>query len=289
MPYIENPYMYTNPVVRESFVGREKMYKEILEGYIDDKFLSYLLLGDRRLGKTSFLKNFNNKTSKVKLVYGNLQLLGSCSEGMRDIYELITYEIAQALGVSEPDEEELNEGSFESYLKEAIGKSGGLILALDEYEILQRLISQKKIPRKFPETLIKWANFPRLGLILAGYNPLEKLGEELSCLKSILKVKKLNLLDDAEIEKILIEPVREAINYTPEALSLMLKLIHGHPYLANCLGVEIINLVKPRDKALITEEDVRAAWTKVQEQAKGKMLDFAFLLEREVEGEGVRL
>jgi hypothetical protein len=271
------------PVVGKSFFGREQLYQNLVQGYATSEFSSYLLLGDRRLGKTSFLQNFNNKVRNVKLVYMNLQVLGSCPEGMTDIYGLISYEIAQAFGLPELDEEEFNKESFERYLKDSIRTIGGLILALDEYERLQYLINQNKIPRDFPKMLIKWASIPRLGIILAGYKPLEKLGDEFNCLESILEVRRLNTLDNAEIKKILTEPMGEAIKYHPDALELMLNLIQGHPYLANIMGLILVNLLKHRDSNLIDKKDIRDAWAKVQEIGENKLLDFKFLLTQKAE------
>ena len=119
---VKNPYVIGNPVTGSLFVGREDILHQLEELWMTgNKLQSVVLYGHRRMGKTSILVNIANSTgAEIKVIYVNLQRLGAVSQGVVEVLIAISDEIATALNISPPDDDDflkLPLRTFERYLK----------------------------------------------------------------------------------------------------------------------------------------------------------------------------
>jgi hypothetical protein len=106
------------------------------------------------MGKTSILLNAANCSGAgVKVAYINLLLLGDSSQGVGEVLMAISDAISHAVGCTPPADADLLNlpyRTFERYLKQVEAHlSGGLIVALDEFEKIEELIEAEKIPKDF--------------------------------------------------------------------------------------------------------------------------------------------
>ena len=181
-----NPYVIGGLLTNSWFFGREDIINQLNKMWGTAKQLqSVVLYGHPNIGKTSILSNLPNCTkAKVKVVYANLMSLGSVSNGLGEVIMAITDSISDALNIPPPDDDALlkfPESTFESYLKKILQNKDnfGLIIALDGFEVIEKLIKQEKIPSDF---LVFLGNLrqkmPNLAFIFAGLHTLEEMTAE---------------------------------------------------------------------------------------------------------------
>jgi hypothetical protein len=152
---VTNPYVVGDPVEGNLFVGREDVLRQLEEFWVmGHQLQSVVLYGHRRMGKTSILLNARHCSgSGVKVAYVNLLRLGDSPQGVGEVLMAISDAISNAVGCTPPDDADLLNlpyRTFERYLKQVEAHlSGGLIVALDEFEKIEELIEAEKIPKDF--------------------------------------------------------------------------------------------------------------------------------------------
>ena len=102
------------------------------------------------MGKTSILLNAANSLgTNVKVVYVNLLKLGDVTQGVGEVLMAISDEISQVVNIEPPHDDDLlklPERTFNRYFEKVIKNlSGGLIIAIDEFEKIEDLIKDKNV------------------------------------------------------------------------------------------------------------------------------------------------
>jgi hypothetical protein len=106
---VVSPYTIGDPVEGDAFVGREDIINQLSELWRQNKSVqSVVLYGHRRMGKTSILRNINNRLGdNVRLAYVNM-LLKTNPQGEADILMFICDQIKIATGVAIPTNAEFS-------------------------------------------------------------------------------------------------------------------------------------------------------------------------------------
>ena len=267
---MSNPYQISNPV---SEIGLRKNLLNQLELLLgaDKKLTSVLLYGARRIGKTTLLKTLDNALGEqIKVIYVNLQCLGTVSQGIAEVLMAISDEIATAFNISSPDDDaflKLPQRTFERYLKQVIGNMPyrGLIIALDEFETIEELIQRGQIEPYFMGFLrgLVHKNSEKIAFVFAGFHTLEEMTADYfqPWLDKLVQIK-ISYLDFAETCQIL---TVSGLKYTEAALSLIYSLTSGQPYLTQLIGFllvrnqndQVFEQGNPQDNTL-TVKDIKA-------------------------------
>ncbi|MEG4489401.1 ATP-binding protein [Microcoleus sp. D2_18a_B4] len=272
---VRNPYVVGDPVEGNLFVGREDILKELKEVWILSQHLqSVVIYGHRRMGKTSILINVANSLgSQVKVAYVNLLRLGDSPQGVAEVLMAISDEISDAVNLPPPADADLLNlpyRTFERYLKqvEANLSETGLIIALDEFEKIEKLIEKGKIDSDFMEVLRGMVQMsPKIAFALAGLHTLDEMTGDYShpFFASFINIK-VSFMESAATRQILANPHEDfLLDYAPKALSAIYAWTAGQPYLVQLVGFQLVRryneqvfeMGNSRDP-VFTVEDVRA-------------------------------
>ncbi|WP_293154820.1 ATP-binding protein [Okeania sp. SIO2C9] len=247
---IENPYFIGDPVEGNLFLVREDIMRELKELWVmNSQLQSVVLFGHRRMGKTSILRNVANYSgSDIQVVYVNLQNLAAISEGMGEVFLAISDEISEALSFPPPDTDELlklPQRTFKLYLQQAIKKLDNkrLIIALDEFEEIEKLINAQQLPPNFMAVLRGFVQMsPKIAFAFAGLHTLEEMTEDYfqPFFASVIPIR-VGFLNRATTRQLLANPNPDfLLTYEPEAMDRIYDLTFGQPYLVQLLGFLLV-------------------------------------------------
>ncbi len=298
---VRNPYIIGDPVIGEKFVGREEVMRELKELWVrGEQLQSVVIYGHRRMGKTSILRNAANSVgSGVKVAYVNMLNAGNISEGVGEVLMAICDAVSEAVNVPPPDDEKLLQvpyRTFERYLKQVaqtrsitenvetgyIASLQGLIIAIDEFEVIEELIAAGTIPDNFLGYLRGLLQMnSKIAFTFAGLHTLEEMTADYfqPFFASVIPIH-VGFMERAVTRQILANPslVNPNINkedlentedflldYKPEALDKIYELTHGQPYLVQLIGFvlvrrynhQVFELGRDREP-VFTVEDVEA-------------------------------
>ncbi|MBP0022029.1 MAG: AAA family ATPase, partial [Cyanobacteria bacterium SBLK] len=255
------PYIIGDPVEGKNFIGREDIMRELESYWIHAaKPHSVVLYGHRRMGKTSILRNVATCCgANLRVVYVNLQILGHVTQGIGEVLMSITDELAIAFNLQPPADNDLltlPKRTFERYLKTIIPHldNQNLIIALDEFEIVEELIEKGQIPPDFMGFLRGMVQLsPKIAFAFAGLHTLQEMTADYfqPFYASVIPLH-VSFLNPAATRQILANPDRDfPLDYTGEALDRIHQLTHGQPYLVQWMGFSLVR----RYNALVFEEN----------------------------------
>jgi hypothetical protein len=215
------------------------------------------------MGKTSILRNLQGHLgSTVHLAYVNLLLLGDAGD-TGDVLLAVADEIEYALQEAgylapsvDPDSLQRHpQRAFKRFLRNVreILDNTSLIVALDEFEQLEKWMETEKLPRDFLKVLRGYIQLDsQIAFAFAGLHTLEEMTADYfePFFASVIPVK-IGFLTKKAVFQLLTNPTADfPLDYTPEALERIWKLTGGQPYLVQLLGHRLVS----RYNDLIFEE-----------------------------------
>jgi hypothetical protein len=296
---IPNPYAPGTPLSSNSpiFFGREDLFQfigENIAGLTRQNIL--VLIGQRRMGKTSFLQQLPTRLRDEYLpVYIDGQSLG-IDPGMDNFFYDLSLTIVDALAdqgieVAEPEPEEFKgrpSGVFERGVLprvfEAIGDRQ-LLFLFDEFEELEMRVASGKLDATiFPYFRHLMQHHRRLGFIFVGTHKLESLSADYwSIFFNIALYKHVSFLDEVAAKALITRPVTGAgLLYDDLALDKMLRVTAGHPYFLQLLCHALVNRANREQRNYLTIQDVSTVLGEMVELGEAH---FAFLWEQSSENE----
>lgn len=280
----------------EVFFGRETLLQQVSRQVVMQGNV-VLLEGNRRAGKTSILRHLEG-TEAVPgwlAVYASLQ----GAEGSKTVVgiptEAVFREVAASIAtavIKLGDETPLPDGTvvqaggralgigkacrngisieapfsdFREYLETILStlaeRNLGLLLMLDEFDKLQEGIDHGVTSPQVPENIryLIQTN-PRFSAILTGSRRLKRLREEYwSALYGLGTSIQVTALDAESARRVVVEPVRGKLTYSPEAVDRALALSARQPYLLQCLCNRIFDLAASTKSRVVTVDSVDEA------------------------------
>jgi hypothetical protein len=276
---IENPYIFSLPLTeyQELFVGRTDIAVRIEQLLVDRRRPPLLLYGQRRMGKTSLLRNLSRLLPSTTVL---LFVDGEGISGAADYPDLL-YAIAAAMVRSADHHRHLSLPTLEraplvsspftvfnewlDRVERTLEETQSVaLLALDEFEALESLTRRDRFDAtdllRLLRNLIQ--HRPRFKVLLAGSHTLEEFRPWASQLINV-QVVKISYLDQADVIALIERPMSNfPLRYDPAARHNILQLTRGHPHLVQLLCYEIVEL-KNRHQAeqrlQVTAGDVELA------------------------------
>ena len=291
---IPNPYAPGTPLAPGSpiFFGREDLFQfmaENMAGLARQNIL--VLVGQRRMGKTSFLRQLPARLGEEYLpVYIDGQSLG-IDPGMVNFFYDLSLAIVDALGdqgveVDEPALEAFQGGpsrSFErGFLPVVLEAIGGrqLLLLFDEFEELQMRVESGKLePTVFSFFRHLMQHVEGLGFIFVGTHRLEALSSDYwSIFFNIALYKHVAFLDEKAARALIVEPVAEhGLRYDDLAVDKILRVTAGHPYFLQLICHALVVHANRERRGYLTIQDVNDVLGEMVELGEAH---FAFLWEQ---------
>ncbi|WZI66952.1 MAG: AAA family ATPase [Gloeotrichia echinulata CP02] len=274
---IDCPYIIGIPVTpeQEIFTGRHNIGIHIEQLLLDHRRPPLLLYGQRRMGKTSLLKNLPRLLpNNIIPLFVDLQ--GAASSAANHAGFL--YNIARGMVKSAKEQglilppltrEVLATDPFTCFDEwldqvELLLENNTALLALDEFEVLESAITKGRFDEQDVLGILRHLiqHRPRFKLLLAGSHTLEEYQRWASYLINV-QVVHISYLTRDEARQLIEHPVTDfALRYQPEAVERVLQLTRCHPFLVQLLCAELValkNEQEPSKRRLATVADVEAA------------------------------
>ena len=254
---VSNPYIVGDPVVGDRFMGREDIIQQLEELWVMGQQLqSVVIYGHRRMGKTSILRNATNSLgSGVKVAYVNMLEVGNAPQGVVEVLMAICDGVSQVLQIPPPGNDDLLNfplPTFRRYLQQASEmlnftsqseSAKGLIIALDEFEKIEELIDEGKIPADFLGFLRGLVQMnSHIAFAFAGLHTLEEMTSDYfqPFFASVIPIR-VGFMSRAATRQILANPDPDfPLDYTPQALDDIYHLTSGQPYLVQLIGFQLV-------------------------------------------------
>jgi AAA+ ATPase superfamily predicted ATPase len=264
-----NPYNYNLPASKEMFYGREKEIQDTLTDLTSFPGDSLVLIGGRRIGKTSLLEGLMRELERLESYFSIfpvpvfLDMAGEEIQSTIDFFNRISENIIskftpQNEGITTCIEN-LTEGppapQFEKSLENldqiSVVQKGcriRIILLLDECELLIKNIWTNDLFVALRHLLVSQRTRGLLKIVMAGaYQFLNSIYEEGSPLRNILKYKTLGNLSIEATRNLIIEPIE--VELPEEAIKSVIEQSGGHPFLTQYLMHNLLNADIPSFRA----------------------------------------
>ncbi len=273
--FVPNPYVVGTPLQTGSslFFGRADVFNFIQENLAAAHQNNLVLIGQRRTGKTSLLKQLPAQLGDSYMpIYLDGQSL-ALDPGLPNFFYSLATEIAFALedrGLPVPAPELASfadspthtfERKFLAQVYEVLnGKH--LLLLLDEFEELENAVRRGNIDTSvfsFLRHLMQHAT--QLSVIFCGTHRMEELAADYwSVLFNISLYKHIAFLGQAETLRLIQEPVASyGMKYDDLALDKMWRVTAGHPYFLQLLCHSLVNRHNKSQRNYLTIADVNDA------------------------------
>jgi hypothetical protein len=272
---IPNPYVVGTPLEADSplFFGREDVVAFIQENLTARHRNNLVLIGQRRTGKTSLLKQLPVRLGDDYLpVYLDGQALG-LDPGLPNFFLSLATEVAFALedrgfAVDPPEYEDFIdsptvtfERDFLTRVRKAI-EHRHLLIMFDEFEELEAAVGRGSLDASifgFLRHLIQHSE--KLSVIFCGTHRLEELASDYwNVLFNISLYRHIAFLDKAEAMHLIQEPVAGyGMRYDDLALDKIWQVTAGHPYFLQLMCHSLVNQHNKTERNYVTVADVNAA------------------------------
>ena len=296
IPYDANPYITGAPVrTRNMFYGREDILDWVrsnLSGTYQQNIL--VLHGQRRTGKTSVLHQLrlSPPTEHHIFVLFDMELAAPKTTGdfFLELAERVHAELTGAgIAMAPPHKDEYEsypERQFRSFCSqlEALLHDRYVVIMIDEFDKLIGKVNEGLLDKDIYDTLRGlMQSSVKVNFLFTGAHEVTKmLGDPTSRLFRMTKPKRIGLLNLNEAEELIRKPVRGLIDYHSLAVSKILRVTAGHPYLIQYICHSLVNLARRKERNYIDLIDVNEVLaTKLEEIVVNISTDYEELSEAE--------
>ncbi|MBW4567160.1 MAG: ABC transporter substrate-binding protein [Tolypothrix carrinoi HA7290-LM1] len=281
-----NPYIIGRPIVeRELFFGRESLF-----GFIEDNLQQnvkvILLHGQRRIGKSSVLKQIPQLFAQFpqnEFVFVNFDLQDKAALSLSQILHLLATEILTHLvdyldpiaydRVSLPHSADLETDPdifYGNFLRQVYQELGDkkLVLLLDEFDLLSGDRTQSAEEHFFPYLKRLIEQHEKLFIIPV-------VGRNLGDLPKLLSLfgrapyQEIGLLDELSGQRLITKPAQGILEYKQDAIQAILELSAGHPYFTQIICNALFGQARADNNSQLTRVDVEGIVDRAIENAEG--------------------
>jgi branched-chain amino acid transport system substrate-binding protein len=278
-----NPYVIGRPIDQQLFFGRESLFSTI-QGYIQRNSKIILLHGQRRIGKSSIIRNISyglNDLHEFVFVTFNLEHYSqkSLSEILADLAQEIIHDLSldnENIKLPEITELELDSGIFShQFLPQVyqLLETKNLVLVLDEFDALINSSNPELLEQVYKYLSSLTNSHKKLFLILL----IEQRSVNNHRIIKIFKdvpVEKIGLLDENSTKELIIKPAKDILEYEEDAIKAIFDLSAGHPYFTQAICFTIFGRAREEDKWTVSSEDVKLIINKAIELAEAGLTWF---------------
>jgi hypothetical protein len=276
---VDNPYVFGLPLPSGSplFFGRDDVFEFIrqnvkLGGRREPQVL--VLTGERRVGKTSIAMQLplRLRDEGYIQVYFDAQSAVDPGQFLLTLATCVAESLQDAgIAMNAPTLEEFRAGpsyAFEHRFLPRVWEHLGerrLLIAIDEYETLQRRVeSGKEDPDVFEYLRSLIQHRQRLAFIFFGSQQMQELTSDYwHVLFNIAKHKPIGLLSQVEAQRLIVEPVQGEIVYDELAIREILRGTGCHPYFLQMICDILVENCNTNQASYVTAQQVREALREV--------------------------
>lgn len=281
--YQRNPYIIGSVIDEpDQFFGRQSLF-DFIKYNLQQNTPLILLYGQRRIGKSSVLKQIPQKISEDQFVFIDFDLQVFVGDNQKHPINQILHYLAQRIGEEignslTPTAEDIEDNPtifHEDFLTQIYNILGEkkLVLLLDEFDVLSEANNEGNVEffRLINNWFSKWPE--RLFIIPVVGRHLKELPNLLDLLRES-PYKEISFLDRDSAVMLITRPARGVVTYQPNAIEEILSLSAGHPYFTQLICHELFNLARERQIWTINAENVKTIIDKAIETGAGGLAWF---------------
>jgi len=235
----KNPYVIGNSVGGgPAFVGRADILQGVKEQLRSPQQNAIVLYGQRRIGKTSILKELETGLSKDNCQVIYFDLMGRAASPLRIVLSELTEKICLKLSMTKPDVDKME---FHAWLASVVNEEkfthSSLVILFDEFDSIDAPHAEQARDEFFHylrEKLLPVAP-QKLKFVFA-------IGRNISDFQSALVLLRImssyhvSLLNRRETEKLIrLSENNNSLYWSRAAIEKIWELTHGHSYLTQLL------------------------------------------------------
>ena len=281
MSELVNPYIAGAPVTEtKMFFGRDDIF-EWIERSLAGKYTDHVLVvhGQRRVGKTSVLKQLGNRLPKRYVpIFFDLQ--GRTHTTLdrflwylaREIVRVLKQERGIILPAPETEAFTANPDYLETHflptLESALADNT-LLLTIDEFDTLEEPDVRETLARPLIDYLRRLMGRPGLTFIFSIGSSGRKLENMQASYTEFFKsalYKKISFLEREQTHRLVTSPVQGILEYEIPAVERIYRITSGHPYFTQLICHELFARCQQTDQRTIAETDVEAVLDDVVER-----------------------
>jgi ABC-type branched-subunit amino acid transport system substrate-binding protein len=281
-----NPYIIGRPIDEpQYFFGRESLFR-FIEDNLNQNVKVILLHGQRRIGKSSVLRQISKFVGNSEFVFVVFDLQHHSQSSLVDILHDLAREILENPqifqdGLRLPNREELEDDPyvFERLLTAVCREiqNRKLVLLLDEFDVIDNENSNNI-------NIAQQGNFFKyLSEIIQRQNNLfiiPVVGRHLNDLPNLLQLFKdapfqeISFLEKLSAERLICRPVNEILSYKLEAIEAIFNLSAGHPYFTQVICFALFSRLRELGQRDVGVRDVESIVDRATEFAQGGLAWF---------------
>ncbi|QLE39169.1 tetratricopeptide repeat protein [Nostoc sp. C052] len=284
-----NPYIIGTPVeMLEKLFGRETIFKYI-EDSLQQNAQFILLNGQRRIGKSSVLKNIPLAVSTDEFFFVHCDLQTHFYASLGEILYAIFSEVFKLLNLDitkldillriDVDARTIINNRILPLVYDALDdkKLKKLVLLLDEFDVVtQNNTKQASEFLRFLENLVRRHEELFVIAVVGQYLDADQNFLQSNALQSLRSAPfgVIGLLDNKSAERLIIESANNVLRYQERAIAEIIKYSSGHPFYTQILCHEIFNLAMREDYSVIIPAFVSDVLDQAIESAEGGLGGF---------------
>jgi hypothetical protein len=261
---IPNKYLIGRPIYPDTdhpFVGRIDQIKAIKDNWMDATLKAPIILyGQRRMGKTSILLHLEKSLGESCIaIFINLQTLAAVESTGAFVYNFcdVVYRRLRNAGIvlDKPEQKDfvtepfIELRRFLDNIEDHIGSESWVVFMLDEFEMIETKIKEKKIEQDLLYQLRDiMLNRPHFAVVLAGAHTLDEMSRDYwSPLFSGIHNVKVSYLDEAAAETLITNPWDGfQLEYDRNAVQAIINVTGCQPTLLQSLGSALLDHINAR-------------------------------------------
>ncbi|MFN6516082.1 MAG: AAA family ATPase [Nostoc sp. CreGUA01] len=274
--YTRNPYIISTPIhIPEKLFGRELIFNKIQDSLQQgEKFI--LLYGQRRIGKSSILRNIPFLISQNEFVFVTCDLQEHGNSSLGGILYAIASDIVESLDIDKTILNSIKTPDFDKNpsiltdillptVYDILGNKK-LVLLFDDFDVVSQNGREQSFHfLRFLENLLRQEE---LYVIAVASRTLSAMPNLLQLFRDA-PVIEIGGLDEESIKQFITVTDGDYLKYEPKAIEAIINLSAGHPYFLQILCFAIFSRARELKKYNITEEDVEIIVDKAIELAEG--------------------
>lgn len=266
----KNPYVIGNSVGNSSaFVGRDDVLREVLNILRHHKQNAILLFGQRRIGKTSVLRELEAKLptqGDFLTIFFDLQ--DQSRRSLSDILQALANKISDNLQNVDSNLDNHPEEAFRDWLVNVVSKSlqeKRLVLLLDEFDALASYDEQGTTNAFFHylHGLLENIDPEKINFVFAVGRNAKDLNEIAGSLFKGIISQRVSLLKKDDTTKLIhLAKENNSLHWLEKAIERIWQQTNGHPFITQCLCYTLWNAAYENDPNQVPEislEDVDKA------------------------------
>ena len=281
MGKIVNPYIAGAPVTEaRMFFGREDVFQWI-ENSISGQYADHILVvhGQRRVGKTSVLKQLGNRLPKRYIpIFFDLQGRTHTTLNRflwwlaREIVRVLKQERNIEIPIPEKEDFARDPEYFENQFLPDLGPAlhgGTLLLTFDEFDNLEESEVRDELARPLIDYLRRLMETKGLNFVFSIGSSGRKLENMQAAYTEFFKTalyKKISFLNEEQTHNLVTRPVEDILEYDRQAVNRIYKIAGGHPYFTQLTCHELFARCQRTEQRCIKEQDVESVLEDVVER-----------------------